>query len=177
MSNRTRTVRLSRLHETLVYACVSVLLLSGLLWLLFHYFVIINTEFGKAHHPVEAWSLKVHGFAAIGMLILFGSLMPAHIRNAWQHRQKRWTGGFMIGVMVTLSLSGYGLYYLGGEEARDWTSILHWVAGILSVLGLAIHVWQGRRKAILRSRYISTIQHEPVDQHPALHVVRRHRDG
>lgn len=177
MANRTSTVRLSRLHEAWVYACVSVLLLSGLLWLLFHYFVIINTEFGKAHHPVEAWSLKVHGFVAMGMLVLFGSLMPGHIRNAWRHRQKRWTGGFMIGLMVTLALSGYGLYYFGGEEVRDWTGILHWVVGILSVFALAIHVWQGRRKAILRSRNISIIPHESGDHHATLHVVKRHRDG
>lgn len=145
MPDRHRQIRLGRQHESWVYACISALLLTGLLWLLFHFFVLVKTEFGAGHHPLEAWWLKLHGFASMAALVLFGSLIPMHMRNAWRRARNRSTGTMLTLLMVVLALSGYGLYYAGGEDVRPWISTFHWIAGSLLGLCVPIHVFRGRR--------------------------------
>ena len=76
MPSRLRQVRLGKRHEASVHLCVAALVITGLLWLLFHFFVVVQGEFGEQQHPLEAWWLRLHGFAGMGALLLFGSLMP-----------------------------------------------------------------------------------------------------
>ena len=145
MPKRQLHNRLGNTQRRALYAMFLLLLGSGLLWLGFHYFVIAKTDFGDAHHPLETWWLKLHGLAAMLALIGFGSLMPGHIRNAWQHRKNRGSGGTMAAVMVLLALTGYFLYYVGGEELRHFTSIAHWAIGLALVPLLILHIVLGRR--------------------------------
>ena len=145
MPKRQLNNRLGNTHRRALYAMFVLLLVSGLLWLGFHYFVSLKTDFGDTHHPLEAWWLKLHGLAAMLALIGFGSLMPGHIRNAWQHRKNRGSGGSMVAVMAVLAFTGYFLYYAGGEEMRQFTSVAHWVIGLVLMPLLILHIVLGRR--------------------------------
>src|SRR6516165_12761889 len=54
-----------------------------------------------------------------------------------------------------LSVTGYGLYYAGGESLRAWTSWIHLAVGLALPLLLILHIWLGKRKrpaASLRNR-------------------------
>ncbi len=137
--------RLGNVHRRMLYAVFVLLLATGLLWLGFHYFISLKTEFGDTHHPLEAWWLKLHGLAAMLALIVFGSLMPGHIRNAWHHRKNRGSGGSMVVLLALLALSGYLLYYAGGEELRQFTSLAHWAIGLAMAPLLILHIVLGRR--------------------------------
>ena len=174
MPNRHRQVRLGRQHESWVYACVCALLLTGWLWLLFHFFVSAKTDFGEGHHPLEAWWLKLHGFASMGALVLFGSLIPVHMRNAWQRARNRSTGSALVLLMIALSLSGYGLYYAGGEEVRPWISTFHWIAGSCLGLCIPIHVMRGRRALGKATRLPAHVV--PHAEPNALRVIHGTRD-
>ena len=145
MPKRQLSNRLGNTHRRALYAMFALLLVSGLLWLGFHYFAIAKTDFGDTHHPLESWWLKLHGLAAMLALIGFGSLMPGHIRIAWQHRKNRGSGGAMAAVMALLALTGYFLYYVGGEEMRQFTSIAHWAIGLALLPLLILHIVLGRR--------------------------------
>jgi hypothetical protein len=46
--------------------------------------------------------------------------------------------------MLLLTVTGYLLYYAGGEESRAAISIAHWIAGLLVPALLAWHVLSGR---------------------------------
>jgi hypothetical protein len=138
--------RLGRLQKWCIYGCWAALLLTGLLWLAFHYFVVVHNDFGEGYHPLESWWLKSHGLAAMAMLVLFGTMMPVHIRKAWRAGESRWTGASMVAVMAVLALTGYALYYFGGEETRPWISSVHWIVGLAGLPTVLIHVWQGHRK-------------------------------
>ena len=48
--------------------------------------------------------------------------------------------------MLALTLTGYLLYYAGGEETRPVISILHWVLGLVVPAVLAWHIVHGRGK-------------------------------
>jgi hypothetical protein len=142
---RRGSIRLSRRHRAWVYATFALLFLSGALWLLARFGLRTQGEFGETANPLEPWSLKLHGAAAMLFLVLLGTLLPGHVRRAWNARMSRGPGALLLGLSGVLILSGYALYYLAGEEIRWIVSPLHWVVGLLLPAGLAWHVWEGRR--------------------------------
>ncbi|WP_211464894.1 hypothetical protein [Collimonas silvisoli] len=140
-------IRLSRQHERWIYLIGAILFLSGLGWLIAHNFLAAPGEFGDAHHPSEPWWLRLHGAAAMGFLMVIGSLLPGHIASAWRLRKNHRSGLFMLALVAVLLLTGYGLYYAGDEQSRPWISLIHWIAGTAAAAGLWLHIWLGKRKA------------------------------
>lgn len=139
-----KSVRLSRRHERWLYATGGVLLVSGLGWLTAHYFLASAGEFGDAHHASEPWWLRVHGAAAMGFLVVFGALLPAHIGRVWHQGKNRRSGILMLTVIALLGISAYGLYYSGSDVLRAWLSAIHWLTGLAAAAGLVMHVWIGK---------------------------------
>ena len=45
----------------------------------------------------------------------------------------------MVGCTVFLILTGYGLYYIGSRNWREWTSVAHWVVGLVALALFLIH--------------------------------------
>ena len=137
-------MRLSRGHRAWVYWSGALLLASGCLWLLLHYFVHVPGEFGEAPHPLESWSLRLHGAAAMLVLVVLGSLVPVHVRRGLHQRRNLFPGITLASAAVLLIASGYALYYFGGEEARPWISAFHWVIGLGALPLVLWHIWRGR---------------------------------
>lgn len=131
---------LGRQHNLWLYACFAVLLASGALWLGVHYFGRTAGAIGELPHPAEAWSMRLHGLAAMLGLILFGSMMPVHIRNGWRLGTSRASGGSMVTALCLLTITGYGLYYLVNEDLRAWTSAIHWSIGLALLPIALVHV-------------------------------------
>lgn len=136
-------MRLSQRHERWIYWTAGTLFLSGLGWLIAHYFLAGPAEFGARHHASEPWWMRIHGAAVMAFLVAFGSLLPGHIVRAWQARKNRRTGLLLLAMMTVLVVTGYGLYYLADEAVRPWISIVHWVGGLAVAGGLLLHVLQG----------------------------------
>ena len=137
-------IRLGEWHQAYLYGMGTVLVLSGALWLLFHYYVRIPGEFGPTLHPLEPWFLSIHGISGAGILIGFGSVMPGHVRRAWRAARNRISGSIFFGVMLALTVTGYLLYYVGNETARSFLSIFHWVVGLGLPVFAGWHIWRGR---------------------------------
>lgn len=139
-------VRLGRRHELWVYGLAALLLLSGAGWLVAHYFLAIPTEFGDPHQPSEPWWLRLHGAAAMGFLVIVGTVLLNHVVRAWHLRSNHKSGLVFMGLLAAMVLTGYALYYFGGEETRPWISKAHWIAGLASAVALPIHAVLGRRR-------------------------------
>ena len=144
---RPDTIRLGFWHQTTVYGATALLVVSGALWLLLHFFMVNQGEFGDTHHPLETWMLKLHGAAAMAGLIIYGSLLPIHIRRAWAIRRNIVLGISLVVLMLLLTVTGYLLYYAGGEEARPIISATHWILGVGVPALLAWHVLSGKRRS------------------------------
>ena len=56
----------------------------------------------------------------------------------------------MLAGSALLIVTGYGLYYLGGETTRELTSVLHWGVGLILPGVLVWHVRQGRKPSVRR---------------------------
>ena len=88
--------------------------------------------------------MRVHGISAAAFLIGFGTVLPGHVRRAWSAARNRVTGVIFFSVMLTLTVTGYLLYYVGDEAIRAAMSLVHWVVGLALPLLAVLHVWRGR---------------------------------
>ena len=84
---RQDAIRLGPWRQGAVYGATALLVLSGIVWIVLHYFMVTQGEFGETHHPLENWMLKIHGAAAMAGLIIYGSLLPIHMHRAWAIRR------------------------------------------------------------------------------------------
>lgn len=137
--------RLERWHRRAIYASGALLLATGVAWLLARYFMRPVSEFGETVHPLEPWSMKLHGAAAMALLFLAGVLLNVHIRRALKAGRNLATGWAMIGTLLFLVLTGYGLYYVAGEADRPVWSVLHWTVGLGAAVLFVLHIVVGRR--------------------------------
>lgn len=148
LSSRWRTpIRLEATHRRAIYWTLCALWISGVLWLIFHYWLPTEGTFGPAPHPLEQWWLRLHGLAAMVTLVAIGSVLPNHVRNGWRRGGNR-ASAMVFGLMgVWLVATGYALYYLAGMLSETWLSLLHWLPGVAIALVFWAHVRHGRARS------------------------------
>ena len=145
-ARRADSIRLGPWHQGAVYAATAALAVTGIIWLVLHYFLPVSGEYGPQIHPLEPWMLRLHGAAAMAGLIIYGSLLPVHIRRAWSIRRNIVLGIGLISVMLLLTVTGYLLYYSGDENTRPVISAAHWILGLVVPVLLAWHIVSGRAR-------------------------------
>lgn len=138
---RPDSIRLKRAHRYFLYATLALLFFSGVAWACFNYFAVLPNEFESTS---KSLAMKIHGAAAMVILVLIGTLLNAHVKFAWRDGRNRINGALFLGAFAILTLTGYGLYYVGGEKLRAWTSWIHLAVGLFLPFSLLIHVWLGR---------------------------------
>lgn len=131
-------IKLSPLQKYATYAGFIVVALSGAWWSLLHD-ALNSASFDFMHNL-----LVIHGASAFLSLMLFGALMPQHIRLAWHTNRNRISGSLMSAIATVIILTGLGLYY-AGEDYRDPIKWTHLIVGLVSVIALVLHIWFGRR--------------------------------
>lgn len=122
-----------------VQAIVSGLWLSGALWLPLHFFWVRHGKFGTSPHPLEPWMLRLHGGLAFATLWCGGFLWATHIVSGWRGGRRRRTGIALCGAAALLIVSGYLLYYAGGDDMRAVVSLLHWGIGLAAPIAFLAH--------------------------------------
>jgi hypothetical protein len=140
-------MRLSKYHRRWIYSVCGTLVVSGMGWLIAHYLLVEPGAFGEAQHPSEPWWLRLHGAAMMAFLVVLGTILPGHVRQAWSLRKinaaavKRnvATGIVMLSLVAGLGVTGYALYYCGTEELRPYLSACHWVTGLAATIGFYQH--------------------------------------
>ena len=154
---RPDSVRLKRLQRYFLYAVLALVFLSGVVWAYWNYLVASPGDFEMS---AKAWAMKIHGAAAMAVLVLIGMLLNAHVRFAWRARRNRANGSLFLSALAVLTITGYGLYYEGDERLRAWTSWIHLAIGLVLPILLLIHIFLGRRtrptvQSSTRSRFAS----------------------
>ncbi len=143
-SMQHRGLRLPPHYRRLVYGILATSWLTGILWLVFHYFLAAQGEFGTEPHPLEAWWLRLHGAAAFAVLWLFGLLWGLHVRPGLARPARRASGMVLILLLALLAVSGYLLYYAGSDWLRDSVRLVHWLAGVGLGLPFLLHLLGAR---------------------------------
>ncbi len=132
-------VRLSASRRLVIHGAGLGLWLTGVLWLVFHYFLQRRTEFGPQPHPLEIWWRAAHGFFGFASLWTFGLVWGVHIVGAWKSRRRRLSGSMFFALLLWLSGTGYLLYYVGGDDAVAALSLMHWIVGLFLPVAFVAH--------------------------------------
>ena len=143
MSKR-RPTNLPRWQELAVYISFGLLLATGILWLVFDRWVRVAGEFGPEHHPAEHLMLIAHAIGAYAFLVVVGAMIPVHIPLGWHQRRNLASGITFVTICALLGVTALGLYYVGEDTLRGWTSSIHWVVCLIALPALLIHVVRGR---------------------------------
>ena len=139
---RPDRIRLRRLQRYFLYAVLVLVFLSGVAWAYWNYLAASPGDFEMS---AKAWAMKIHGAAAMAVLVLVGMLLNEHVRLAWRARRNRANGSIFLSAFAFLTITGYGLYYGGGERLRAWTGWVHLAIGLVLPILLLIHILLGRR--------------------------------
>jgi len=139
---RPELIRLKHLQRYFLYAVLALLFLSGIAWACSTYLAASPPDFEA---NLKTWAMKIHGAAAMAVLVLIGMLLTGHIRFAWRARRNRANGSIFVTVLALLVITGYGLYYAGGERLRAWTSWIHLAVGLALPIFLLFHISLGKR--------------------------------
>ncbi|MBI2517152.1 MAG: DUF4405 domain-containing protein [Opitutae bacterium] len=126
------------------------LFLSGTGWWVLQRWLPVETEFGLQSHPAQHGMILLHGSAAMLALLLIGTLVPLHMKRGWHTQLNRPNGIMLVSLVALLSLTGYGLYYAGGEALRAAASLVHLGLGLAFPAALLWHIVRGRRARRLR---------------------------
>ena len=141
---KRRGLQLSRRHRLTLYSASLLLFVSGAAWAWENH-LDETARAGEALRRLKPWLLKMHGFSAMGFVLLLGTLLPGHVRRAWHAHKNRGNGAFFLAAVSLLTLSGYALYYLGDEDWRDGVGKFHLWLGITGPLLLICHMRSGRK--------------------------------
>jgi hypothetical protein len=141
---RPDNLRLAPSLRRWLYGAGGAVLATGICWLILDRWGQRPTEFGLEPSPAAPWVLRAHGAAAMLVLLVFGAMIPLHLRRGWRARANRRSGAIIAASCALLVLSGYALYYAGGEELRRVAVLAHDVLGCAIPLILFWHVWRGR---------------------------------
>ena len=148
-------LRLTRRRRLALYGIGLGLWLTGVLWLVFHYFMVQDTSFGPSPHPLEHWWLSLHGLFAFATLWMFGFLWSAHIVGGWKSQRRRISGSLLFAALVLLVASGYLLYYPPTEESLPLIALLHWILGLAAILPFLGHrFWQSAVRSSQAARTV-----------------------
>ncbi len=139
---RPDSIRLKRLQRIFLYAVFALLFVSGAGWAYWNY---VTASAGDFETSAKAWAMKIHGAAAMAILVLIGMLLSAHVRFAWRAGRNRANGLVFLSAFAVLIITGYGLYYAGGERLRAWTSWIHLAVGLALPILLLMHIFLGKR--------------------------------
>lgn len=140
---KRRGLQLSRRHRWTLYGTSLALWLTGAGWAWAHGLDDAGRA-GELWRAAKPWLMQGHGFAALGFVLLFGTLLPVHVRHSWHAHKNRRNGAFFLTVIALLTLSGYALYYLGDERGRALLSAFHWWVGLAAPALLFWHIRSGR---------------------------------
>jgi uncharacterized membrane protein len=145
---------LKLLQRYFLYGVLALLFLSGVTWAYCNYLVASS---GDIETNSKAWAMKIHGAAAMAALVLLGMILSTHVRFAWRAHRDRANGSIFLSAFVVLAITGYGLYYAGGEQLRACTSWIHLAVGLVLPLLLILHVWLGKKtRATVQSKNVLT---------------------
>ncbi|HZP68189.1 MAG TPA: hypothetical protein VFB32_17940 [Rudaea sp.] len=128
-----------------LYATLALAFGTGILWLIFHYFLMRRGDFGLEPHPLEVWWLRLHGASAFAMLWFTGVLWGTHAYPAFAQTRWRASGVAMLALIALLAITGYLLYYTADDDWQSAARLVHWVLGLSFAVPVLIHFVGARR--------------------------------
>lgn len=131
--------------KLLFYLLFFLQFLSGIIWLILHYFFAKETDFTTIPSPNEARTLAIHGLIAPFFIFVLGVIYPTHMSRSFK-AQKNVTSGLIFFIFfIVIIISGYLLYYIANDKIREIFSLSHSFLGALLLPILVAHLFLGKK--------------------------------
>jgi RsiW-degrading membrane proteinase PrsW (M82 family) len=137
-------------YRGLLFGFIALSWLTGVTFFVMNRWITVEGEFGPEKHPAQAIFLKVHGAAAFTMMVSYGYLLATHVPAGLRSRRQRMIGLTLVAAQGFMILTAYGLYYISGEQFREWVSYAHASVGFVFPALLAWHILSGIRERMRR---------------------------
>ena len=135
-----------RADRLALYGAFGLLWASGICWLVLDTWFAVPGEFGVSPHAWAAPLLLAHGVLAVPALWLTGWVAARHSTPQWKAQLRRRSGGSFAAVLLLLSVSGFGLFFLTNEVGQRVSAVAHEAIGVLFTLFVLEHWYFGRRR-------------------------------
>lgn len=112
---------------------------TGVVVLWARYFGRRDGPFGLQNHWIEFPARAAHGFVVLLFLLALGSLVPLHIGAGWRTGSRRNSALALVVPAILLIVTGWGIYYAGGETLRQGLSWTHSALGVSLLPLLFLH--------------------------------------
>lgn len=142
---RLASPRLGAARQATLWGVVLLLVATGMLWLWAEY-LYLPADDGVEGYEIKHYAMTTHAAFALVFVFIAGTLLYTHMQAAWQQGRNRATGLVIAGTALLLTLSGYGLWYFGGDALRNAAELVHWGTGFAIPLVLLAHALLGRRR-------------------------------
>jgi hypothetical protein len=112
---------------------------SGTAWVVLHFLLKPEDSAGLPNHAAQIIWLKVHGAFSFLALWTGGLLWGLHVVKAWRKGRHRLSGGTLFSSLLVLIVTGYLLYYVANDRAREVISLIHWILGLMLPAAYLMH--------------------------------------
>lgn len=126
---------------------------SGLMFFVLKTWFVMEGDFGPIKHAWQYPSLQIHGAAAFLMMITYGFLLGTHVYHAWKVKPLRIFGLLLMALPILLMISGYALYYIAEDIARDLVGYFHLAIGFSLPFVLIGHILRHTHKKRTAQKY------------------------
>lgn len=137
--------KLNPLLKLALLISIAGLFISGISWIITNNFFYTESDYGITPSPLEPVFLSAHGFIAPIFLIAFGALFPTHISKAYKANANLKNGLSLLAIIFILIITGYLLYYAGGDGIRRYSSLIHSVLGVIFIPLTYLHIQSGKK--------------------------------
>lgn len=112
-------------------------------WVLSRWFLVVSA-FGPESSPMRVFWLQMHSIVSLWFLALFGFIFHSHVMPAWRRGRKRLSGSFLTGVLIFLSLTVPGLFYITDDTLKNNVAAVHTYVGLAAILVFLLHYFSRR---------------------------------
>jgi hypothetical protein len=123
----------------------SVLALSGLALVILRYVIPSGDAFSVYPHPGWRYVVMLHVLATPAFFFFVGAIWWRHVIRHWTARKRRVSGAAVVAILVLVAVSGYALYFIGGERLLSTVRIAHSATGAVAIVVYAHHAIMGWR--------------------------------
>lgn len=132
-----------REKQFLYFAIIACFLTGSGMFVLKNFFETIG-EFGFEEHWAIGYFKNIHYAMTPFLVVSFGLLWQGHISKGVKNkkRKKRYSGLFILFVMVLLVFSGQLMLSVIETGIRNWVGWVHSAAGLLITIGIFRHAFK-----------------------------------
>jgi hypothetical protein len=112
-------------------------------WVLSHWF-IVDVGFGPESSPLRILWLQTHSISSLWFLALFGYIFHSHVIPSWRRGRKRLTGATLTSVLIFLSLTVPGLFYITNDSIKNSVALIHTYVGLALAGVFLLHYFSKR---------------------------------